>query len=322
MATGNSSYSTAITRTLQNHGKEIFDAVSSNNALFYLMNKAGGIKFSSGGRSFTHPVYHTANTSYKMYSALEVIDTPIMDDYTRAEYEIKVGAGSFVLSLVEMAKNAGDKEKLLDYGEMVKKAGEISMEELMGAQVYADGSNAKDFGGIPYLVNSSPSTQAVDVGGISSANNVYWRNIVGDAVTAFNTSNNGTKSMEKALLDATKGVRGPTVIVTTKANYRLYMLSMTAQIQYTTADLIKGDKSFTHLAFGTIPVIPDDNCPANAMYGLDLSSLWLQVLSKGNFKVTPFQPSHDQLSEVALMYVLGNLTCGERRTQFYISITA
>ena len=292
MATGNSSFTTAITRTLQNHSKEIFDAVSSNNALFYLMNKAGSIKMSSGGRSFTHPVYHTANTSYKMYSPLEVIDTPIMDDYTRAEYDIKVGAGSFVLSLVELAKNAGDKEKLLDYGEMVKKAGEISMEELMGAQVYADGTNAKDFDGIPFLVNSSPSTQT-DVGGIDSSANVYWRNIVGTTITAFNTSSAGIKSMEAALLDATKGTKGPTVVVTTKANYRLYMLAMTDQIRYTSKDLILGDKSFTHLAFGTIPVIPDDNCPTNGMYMLDLTSLWLQILSKGNFKITQFQPSHD-----------------------------
>ena len=320
MATGNSSYTAAITRTLQNHSKEIFDAVSNNNALFYLMNKAGGIKMSSGGRSFTHPVYHTANTSYKMYSPLEVIDTPIMDDYTRAEYEIKVGAGSFVLSLVELAKNAGDKEKLLDYGDMVRKAGEISMEELMGAQVFADGSNAKDFGGIPYLVNSSPSTQGT-VGGISSTDNAYWRNIVGTAITAFNTANAGIASMEAALLDATKGTRGPTVVVTTKANYRLYMLSMTDQIRYTSKELVLGDKSFTHLAFGTIPVIPDDNCTTNKIYMLDLSSLWLQILSKGNFKITPFQPSHDQLSETALMYVLGNTTCGSRRTQAYISCT-
>lgn len=320
MATGNSSFTAAITRTLQNHGKEIFDAVSDNNAVFYLLQKQGNIKMSNGGRKFTHPIYYKENTSYKMYDPLEQIDTPVMDDYTRAEFDIKVGAGSLVISTVEVAKNAGDKVKLLDYGETVRMSAQVSMEQLMGDQMFATGSNAKHFGGIPFLVNSSPSTQT-DVGGIdaSATGNTYWRNIVGDAVSAFNTSNEGIAAMNKAELDATKGRRGPTVVVTTKANYRLYELSMTSNIRYMKTDL--GDTHFKHLAFGAIPVIPDDNATTDVMYMLDLSSLWLQILSRGNFRTTPFQPSHDQLSETALMYILGNMTCGSRRTQVYLAVT-
>jgi len=320
MASGHASFTSAITRTLQDHGVKIFDAVSTNNALFYLLKKAGNIKISAGGRTFTHPLYYQKNSSFKTYGALDAIDTPVVDDYTRAEYPIKVAAGSLVLSTVEIAKNAGSKTKLLDYGEEVRHGAEISMEELMGDQSFASGAAVNDFDGIPHLVSSTPSTQT-DVGGIdaSASGNEYWQNIVGDAVTAFNTSSAGIKSMNKAELDATFGRRGPTCVVTTKAVYRLYELSMTSNIRYTKTDL--GDTHFKHLAYGAIPVIFDDNCTTDVLYMLDLSTLWLQILSRGNFRVTPFQPSHNQLSETALMYVLGNFTCGSRRTQAYISVT-
>jgi len=125
--------------------------------------------------------------------------------------------------------------------------------------------------------------------------------------------------MNKAELDATFGRRGPTVVVTTKAIYRLYELSMTSNIRYTKTDL--GDTHFKHLAYGSLPVVFDDNCTTDVLYMLDLSTLWLQILSRGNFRVTPFQPSHNQLSETALMYVLGNYTTGSRRTQVYLAVT-
>ncbi len=322
MATGNSSYSSAVTRTLQKHGQKIFDAVSDNNALFFLLRKAGNIKLSGGGRVFTHPLFYKVNSSFKTYSPLATIDTPIVDDLTRAEYPIKVGAGSLVLSTLEVAKNAGQREKLLDYGEEIRMGAEISMRQMMGLQTFKDGTTDTDFDGIPHLVHTAPSGQS-DVGGIdaSASGNTYWRNVVGDTVTAFNTDNAGIDSWSKSELDATKGINGPTVIICTKAIYRLYELSLTGTVRHQDPDLKVGNKHFKHLMFGTMPVIPDDNCTTDIAYSLDLETLWLQILAKGNFKTTPFTPSHDQLSETALMYVFGNFTCGSRRTQVNTTIS-
>lgn len=320
MATGNSSYSSAVTRTLQKHGTKIFDSVSNNNALFFLMRKAGNIKLSGGGRSFTHPLFYKVNSSFKTYAPLATIDTPVVDDITRAEYPIKVAAGSLVLSTLEVAKNAGQKEKLLDYGEEIRMGAEVSMRELMGAQTYVDGSVVTDFDGMPLLVNTSPSTQT-NVGGITGVGNTYWQNIVGDTVTAFNTSDAGVKSWAKSELDATKGINGPTAMICTKAIYRLYEISLTGTIRHQDPDLKVGNKHFKHLMFGTIPVIPDDACTTDICYSLDLETLWLQILAKGNFRTTPFTPSHDQLSETALMYVFGNFTCGSRRTQVNTTVS-
>lgn len=314
MATGNSNFSKVITLTLQDHGAEIFDAVSTNNALLYMLKKRENIKVRNGGRTFTHPIFYKQNTSFRTYGKLDPIDTPVMDDITRAEYPIKIVAGSLVLSTFDEAANAGDKTKLLDLVEETKMAAEISMSEVMGDQVFGTGSANDDFDGLQALINDSPSTQT-DVGGInpSAAGNTYWQNqVYSTAVTAFNTSNAGLIAFNTLLNNATFGRQGPRAVLTTKAIYQLYEIGLTSNIRYVTTEL--ADAGFRHLAYTTMPVVFDDNCPASHAYFVDLDQLWLQVLAQGNMKVTPFEFSHNQLSKTALMYLFGNLTAGSRRT--------
>jgi len=322
MATGNSSYTRIITQTLQNHGTEIFNAVAQNNAFLYMLQKRENIKIVRGGRTFTHPIRFANNASFKMYGKLDPIDTPIPDNLTRAEYQIKVAAGSLVISTLEEAQNSGDREKLIDLIEFCRMDAEDSMANLLGAQVFATGTNSNDFGGLALLINSSPSTQS-DVGGInpSTSGNTYWRNIVGSPVTAFNTSNEGVTAMNALMTLATFGRFGPTAVFTTKTVYNLYELSMTSNIRYQSTELSTGDTKFLHLAYGTLPVLFDDNCTTDVLYMVDMDSLWLQVLAQGNNRITSFEPSHNQLSRTALMYLFGNLTCGSRRTQGYLSVT-
>ena len=323
MAVGNTTYTRIVTDTLQDHGQEIFDNVSTNHPLLYTLQKKGNIKVRPGGRKFTHPLYYNQNTSFKSYSKLDVIDTPTMDDYTRAEYDIKTIAGSLVLGTFDMAANSGDKAKLLDLAMEVRMAAEISMEQVLGTQVFADGSTATDFGGLQYLINIAANTQT-DVGGINNttAGTTWWRNYYNTTGTAaFNTGAAGLLLMQAALNNTTQGRKGPRMVVTTKTVYSLYEIGLTANIRYTKLEL--GDAGFQALAYTTMPVVFDDNCPSGYMYFVDTDSLWLQVLSGGNMKVSEFQPSHNQLSQTALMYLFGNLTTGSRRTNGVLSaITA
>ena len=131
----NSSYTKIITTTLQNHGREIFDAVSTNNALFYMLNKRGNIKVVGGGRKFTHPIYYLANSTFDARGALDPIPTSVQEDITRAEYDIKTVSGSLVLSIQEEAMNAGNKEQLIKLANEVKEGAQITMRETMGDQV-------------------------------------------------------------------------------------------------------------------------------------------------------------------------------------------
>jgi hypothetical protein len=316
MATGNSSFTKLITTTLQNLPSEIFDAVSTNNALLYMLQKKGNLKVVSGGRSFTHPIYYKANTSFKAYGKTDTIDTPLMDDITRAEYPIKIIAGSVVISLLEEAMNAGNKEKLIDLVDETVTRAKISMAEVMGDQVFGTGAGENDMDGLRFLIHTAPSGQT-DVGGInpSTTGNEFWRNQIGTTADFSSSSTTSLGKMSALVAAATFGRQGPRLVVTTKTLYSEYEAMLTSNIRYVTTEL--ADAGFLHLAYQTMPVVFDDNCPSGGMYFVDTDNLWLQVLARGNMELTDMQPSHDQLMRVALLYIFGNLTTGSRRTNAY-----
>lgn len=320
MAAGNTNFTKLVTTTLQNLPSKVLDSLSTNNALLYMLQKRGNLKVVTGGRSFTHPIYYKQNSSYNSYGKLDSISTPLMDDITRAEYPIKIIAGSIVISILEEAMNSGNREKLINLVDETVTRAKISMSEVLGDQMFKDGTAANDFDGIPYLINGAPSGQT-DVGGInpSTTGNTYWRNIVGSAVSAFNTSSAGTTAMNALLNNCTFGRQGPRLIVTTKTIYGLYEVGLTGNIRYVTTEL--ADSGFRHLAYATMPIVFDDNCTASRLFMIDTDSLWLQVLSRGNIEITGMQNSINQLLKVALMYVFGNLTCGSRRTQGIVTVT-
>ena len=308
----NTNFDRVASETLQNHSKEIFDNITTDNALLYLLKKRDNIKVVGGGREFTHPLFYQINTSFKAYPKLGAIDTPIMDDITRAQYPIKIVAGSLVLSTVEEAMNSGDKEKLLDLADTVRMTAEESMSEVLGDQIWADGTGVDDFDGLQHLIQLDP-TVVMNVGGIAQGTYAYWRNQVNTtAVAAFNTAQAGQIQMNLLLNSCTFGRKGPRAVITTRLIYGLYEVGLAANIRYQTTEL--ADAGFLHLAYTTMPVLFDDNCPTAYMYMVDTDSLWLQVLAKGNLTITPFEYSHNQLSKTALMYIFGNLTTGSRRT--------
>lgn len=321
MPSGNSNFNTLLTTTLANYGKEIFDSVSTNNALFYILKKKGNIKIVSGGESFNHPLIYGTNTSFASYASTDTISLPITNIATRAKYPIKLLAGSIVLSQLELAMNAGQKEKLLDLAEVKKQEAEISMSELMGDQIFADGTNANDFDGIQHLISEGPASQT-DVGGIdaSASGNGYWQNYSDDsAISAFNTSNEGLNQWRTAVTSTTFGRQGPKLIVATKTIFNLYEAGLTANIRYVDTEL--ADAGFLNLQYKTMPVVFDDNCPSGNTYFIDTDSLWLQVLAQGNMQITQFQQHSDKLVTSALMWLAGNLTTGSRRTQGVIDST-
>lgn len=326
MATGNSSYASLATTTLANHSNEIFDNVITNNALLNELKKGGNIKVVAGGSSFTHPVYYSKNNTFNAIGKFGTIPTGLQDPLTRAEYAIKVLAGSVAYSLVEEAMNAGNKEKLIDMLDTLKMDAETSMSELMGDQLFkAEASlGSDDFDSIPKIIANSASTQTSSVGSIdsSAAGQDYWRNYAyTTAVTAFNTSSAGLVAFDSCLNGATFGRQGPTIIITTKAIFQLYNIGLQANARYTSME--KADGGFRNLYYVTLPVLFDDNVATGYAYFIDTKSLKLQVLTRGNMAMTPEAQAYNQLVARILMYFLGNLTCGSRRTQAVCSsITA
>lgn len=315
---GNTNYSTLVTTTLQNFSNEIFDNVVTNNSLLRLLKKAGNIKVVSGGRTLTETVFYQKNTNFAARPKLDPIPLNIDDELTRAEYNVKVLSGAIMISQLDLAMNAGDKEKLIDLIESKKMAAEVSLGELMGDQIFntaVTAAGSDNFDSIPYLISETPSLQS-DVGGIDStaSGQAYWRNqIYATTVSGFATSQEGLNAMSRLYNLCINGTQGPTAVITTRTIFSLYELALTSNARYTSMDT--GDGAFKSLNYATLPVYFDDNCPSAALYFVDTNSLRLKVLDQGNMKATKFQQTQNQLSTSMLMYVFGNLTCASRRTQ-------
>lgn len=315
----NASFTTLIATTLQNYSNKILDNIVSNNAALYFMKKAGNIQVVGGGRQFVEQLLWRANTSFAARASMDTILTPVTDAITAAVYEVKVVSGSIVIPTLDVAKNSGSKEKLIDYTKAKIMEAEVSMGEVLGDQMFTATPGANDMDSLPYLISTTPSTQT-DVGDIDSSNSAYsyWRNYVytTSSISTFNSTQNGLNAIDTSLNASTFGRMGPKLIITTKKNYTLYQLSLTSNARYMNMDL--GDAGFKALQYATIPFVFDDNCPANYLYGIDTESIKLKVLAQGNLKQTAFQIATDQLASSALMYLFGNLTCNSRRTNFVI----
>ena len=306
------SWNAKATRTSPNYGGEIFDGISTNNALVWVLRQSGNVKVTEGGRTFTHPLLYQVNTSFAARAALAPIPTPDPDIITRSEWPQLTISGSTTISTLEEAQNMG-KSELIALLEEKRQEAEISMTEILGDQLVGGTGTAPQWDS---LATIDGGTNTTTVGGIAGTD-TSWQNRVTAIGGAFNTSNNGITAMDTNLRAATFGSRGPRIIFTTPAVWGLYYLSQAGSIRYYNEEL--ADAGFRHLNFNTLPVLWDDNMGTGLMKLIDTDALWLQVLSKGNLVTTKFRESIDQLSMVSLTYIFGNLTTGSRRTQGIIT---
>jgi len=308
----NVNYNAQQSRTQPDFGDEVFDGISTNNALVWVLRQKGNIKISEGGRTFTHPLLYALNSSFAARAHDATIPTPDPQTHTHSEWTPAVIDGSITLFKIHQAMNQG-KSVILRYLEEKKQSAIVSMTEIMGDQLVDGTGTAPDWDSLETIISTTNTTT---VGGIAGSD-ASWQNYSAAIAGAFNTSNNGITAIDTAIRGTTFGKMSPTVLIGTSAVYGFYYISQAGNIRYYNEDL--ADAGFEHLNFGRRPVLWDDNIDTGLLYGVDTNSLWLQVLKQGNLVTTEFKGSINQLSDVALMYLFGQLTCGSRRTQFVVT---
>lgn len=300
-------FATAQTsRTQPNFGDEVFDGISTNNAVVWMLRQGGNIKVTEGGRTFTHPLQYALNTSFAARAHDTSIPTPDAQTHTHSEWTPGVISGSITLFTLHQAMNQG-KSVILKYLQEKKQSAITSMTEVLGDELVDGSGVAPSFDSLETIVSTTNTTT---VGGIAGSD-TSWRNYSAAIGGAFNTSNNGITAMDAMIRGTTFGKSSPRAIFTTSAVFGLYYISQAGNIRYYNEEL--ADAGFEHLNFGRRPVLWDDNIDTGLMYGINTDSLWLQVLKSGNMVTTEFNPSVNQLSNVALMYLFAQLTTGSRR---------
>ena len=308
----NTSYNAQQSRTQPNFGEEVFDGVSTNNALVWMLRQSGNIKISEGGRTFTHPLQYALNTSFAARAHDGTIPTPDPQTHTHSEWNIRTISGSITLFKLHQAMNQG-KPVIMKYLSEKKSSAITSITEVMGDQ-FVDGTGTDpDWDSLETIISTTNTTT---VGGIAGSD-ASWQNYSAATGGAFNTSNNGITAWDLAVRGATFGNQSPTAIFTTSAIFGLYYISQAGNIRYYNEEL--ADAHFEHLNFGRRPVLWDDNIDTGLTYFTNTRALWLQVLKAGNLVTTEFMATTNQLSDQALMYLFGNITTGNRRTHAVVT---
>lgn len=307
MPAGTNYASAQTSRTQPHFGDEVFDGISTNNALVWMLRQAGNIKITEGGRTFTHPLMYALNPTFAARAHDASISGADAQTHTHSEWTPAVISGRIDLFKLHQAMNQG-KAVILRYLEEKKSSATVSMTEILGDELVDGSGTAPSWDSLETIISTTNTTT---VGGIAGSD-ATWQNYSAAIAGAFNTSNNGITAMAAAARSTSFGKSSPRVIFTTGAVYDLYYISQAGNIRYYNEEL--ADAGFEHLNFGRRPVLYDDNIDAGRMYFVNTDSLWLQVLKQGNLVTTEFQPSVGQLSDSALMYLFGQLTTGDRRS--------
>jgi hypothetical protein len=316
MASPNSSFTDIVTTTLQGYSGTIADNISNHNALLRQIDRKGNKRVATG-RTIVQELEYAENSTVMWYSGAETLDISPTETFTAAEFNYKQLAGNVTITGLEEIQNSG-KEAIHNLLKSRIRNLEKSMKNTIATALYANGtgSSSKEVGGLQLLVADVPTNT---VGGISGNTYPWWKNYVYDF--SDNTETASTDSIQHAMhLSWINTVRGSDQvdIITADANYYLlYLESLTPNQRFT--DEKGAGVGFTNLVYqAKVPVIYDDQCPANHMYFLNTDYLFLRPAKGREFVPLGEKSSVNQDALVMPVVWAGNTTTSNRSLQAVI----
>ena len=312
-----------ITTTLRNRSGKLSDNIKRNNAILNRLGQKGKVKPVGGGRSIVQELEYAQNATFAWYSGYEALNVAPSDVFTAAEFNWRQAAVAVSISGLEQLQNAG-KERVIDLLESRIQNAEKTMQNGIASSMYSDGTDAKQIGGLQFLLADSPTSGVV--GGIDRSTWVFWRNIVQTGVTG---SANIQTMMNQLYIQLVRGTDKPDLILADGTYYRYYLESLTA-IQRITDDKL-ASAGFVNLKYMNSDVVLDGGfqgyssdanpstggCPANHMYFLNTDYVYFRPHRDRN--MVPLDPgerfSVNQDALVKLIGFAGNMTLSNARLQ-------
>ncbi|MBF0311513.1 MAG: phage major capsid protein [Magnetococcales bacterium] len=305
--------SESVTTVLRSRAKKMADNISKNNILLNRLEKKGGIKPVSGGRSIVQPLEYAENSTFKRYAGYELLNIQPSEVFSAAEFDWKQAAVAVSISGLEELMHAGP-ESLFDLLTSRMSNAERTFMNNLSADVYSDGTadGGKQIGGLQLLVPDDPTTGTV--GGINRATWTFWRSVAFDATTdggAAATSANIQSYMNRVWLQLIRGTDRPDLIVADNNYFRLYLESMQS-VQRVTDDKL-ASAGFANLKFMDADVVYDGgyggHAPTNHMYFLNTNYIHFRPHKDRNMVMMgPDRFSTNQDAMVRLIGWAGNMT--------------
>lgn len=318
MASPNSTWTEALTHTLNSRTKKLSDNITNNSALFSRLKSKGRKRTVDGGVSILQELEYAENGTGMWYDGYETLNISPSDIATAAEFSWKQYAVNIIMSGKEMMINSG-RARMIDLMRSRVGNAEKTFTNAMAAGVYAagTGTSGKEMGGLQLLV---ADTNTNTVGGISGSTYSWWKNVSYDLSSLSSTASttNIQTHMNATYVQLVRNNEAPDMILSDSSYYKTYLGSLQT-IQRIVDDKM-AQAGFTNLKYMGADVVLDGgrggSCPADRMYFLNTDYLFLRPHEQRDVvNVEGEMDSINQDAVVRRLLWMGNMTCSNRFMQ-------
>lgn len=302
--------------------KKISDNITAKIPVIYYLDKQGNKEMEYGGMNYVIPVMKDLGSG-QAYTGNEVLTSAEPDAATVAIYERKQLTAPIEATGTKMLQNTGKgEESIVDYLTFLVEVAQEKMKDMLGGDTYGifSTNNESDKGvtGLPTMFGANANTLLTTgtVGGLSRADNAWWRQKAYSIVTGFNTT--GLLGMRGLFYDCTRGDETPNLIVMNQATFTNFDRTLTNTISNDIGRPFNtevAEAMFPTLKFRGADVVFDSYCPANTFFMLNLKYLKLLVHADRDMTIREWITPTNQDAILARIYWAGNLICSNLSRQ-------
>lgn len=292
-----------LTSTTQTHIMPVLqdNIFNSNPALHRIKKKS--YKSMPGGTKLIVPVLY-ATTGSAQRQTSDNLDVSSNDQISSAEFEWKRYSDSIVVSGLEEIKNGGD-AAIINLVTARAQAAEKSLKDLMGTDIFSDGTTAGSIIGFQGMVDSTGTYGIID-----SSTNSWWA-----AQEDGTTANLSLAKMQSLFGDCTIDSDRPTVIYTFQDAYDDIYGLIQPQQRYGDEETVKA--GFTSILWNGIPIIVDSHVTSTSgsgeLYMINEDYIGMKYHPKRDWTLTPFQTPVNSDASYAHILWAGMLWSNNRR---------
>lgn len=271
------------------------DLVSNANAILTVMKEKKGWKEYSGPTIRERLLYNESG-SYIRYQGAQYLAPSPVELFNDAEFTPKLGAVSVMLTGQEILQNAGENQ-LLDVMEEHLNAAEQELQDRFCEDVHSAGTSDNQIGGLQLAIPTT--TNSGSYGGISRVSNAIWRTttynansitVAGTAITAV-SSTTVRPLYNHAMINRSRGSRGPNLIVASNQHYQAYDAA-TVAIQRINDENGLGKLGFQSMKYygagRSVDIVNESGIgsamPDDVTYFIDMNSLKFRYNPQRNFE--------------------------------------
>ena len=313
----------------------------------YWLNRKGRRRMLDGGPTIVEPlIYGGGHAGW--YGENDIVEIQPQTGISAATFDWRSVYATMYLSGKEKLLNSGENQ-IIALAEAKAMQAEENLGEMLAVSAYKDEPDSADeFFGLGYLIDdhtgdaAKASGAGVDVGGIDSTANDWWRSRVYDGTpttgdfgaAGLNTGElvrKAIRTARNAASDSTKDKAD--VAFTTQEVYEAIEDTYVQNVRY--EDVDAANAGFDNIRVSKMPLFFDFHCPADTVFGVN--SKYLQIVGHKDRWMTASGWSKNPAEGVDSTYSanssvggfrdgqynvitgLGNMTVRNRRRQFRIN---